>query len=696
MKKITIIISVFIIGLFFISASSENIQDIRDFDLSVKTQDMLITGTVKLDLDFGKFPLYFIYNKGQVNEKAKYYAKTSRYTLWMTKGGLVFDSSKRKGNKKDIHKEPHFKSTESVKYERNVSRLMFIGANKNPVMIPVDETKLRVNYFKGNDPAKWHCDVPTSQAVLYKNLYKNIELKVYGVEKQIEYDWVVKPGGNPVEIRFEYKNIKGSRIDKDGNLLIETDFGVLMHKKPVSYQKIGIENGAGRRVKVNMEFKKIGKNTYGFEVSEYDRNFELIIDPVVLAYSTYLGGSIEDYGYDITVDSSGNAYVTGRTHSTDFPTTNEYQSNQSGVDAFVTKIDTTKAGVSSLLYSTYLGGNSQDYSWGIAVDSSGNAYVTGRTHSTDFPCLNQFQANQGGSDVFVSKIDTTKAGVSSLLYSTYLGGGDYDEGYGIVVDSIGNAYVTGLTHSTDFPTKNEYQSNQPGVDAFVTKIDTTKAGVSSLLYSTYLGGGDYDEGYSIAVDSSDNAYVTGRTHGTDFPTKNEYQFNQSRVDAFITKIDTTKVGVSSLLYSTYLGGGDYDEGYGIAVDSSGNAYVTGRTHSINFPTKKEYQSNQSGVDAFVTKIDTTNFGASSLIYSTYLGGGDWDNCNGITVDSSGNAYVTGLTHSIDFPTKNEYQSNQPGVDVFITKLDPTQSGVSSLLYSTYLGGEVMMRVMESQ
>ena len=207
---------------------------------------------------------------------------------------------------------------------------MFIGANKNPEMVPVDETKLRVNYFKGNDPAKWHCDVPTSQAVLYKGLYKNIELKVYGVEKQIEYDWIVKPGGNPGDIRFEYKNVKGTRIDKDGNLLIETDFGELMHKSPVSYQEIGRAQGARRRAQsevvgaglracpkerrdVNVTFKKIGKNTYGFEVSEYDKSQELIIDPVVLVYSTYLGGSDEDWGMGIAVDNNGYAYVTGTT-----------------------------------------------------------------------------------------------------------------------------------------------------------------------------------------------------------------------------------------------------------------------------------------------------------------------------------------------------------------------------------------------
>ena len=242
------------------------------------------------DLNFGKFPLYFISNKGQVDKKARFYAKASRYTLWLTKEGLVFDSVKPsqveaevKGEEKSPYSPHSPHSPHSTKLERDVSRLFFLNANKNPEMVSVDETKLRVNYFIGNDKSKWHCDVPTSQAVLYKNLYKNIDLKVFGIEKQIEYDWIVKPGGNPESIRFQYKNVKGTRLDEEGNLLIETDFGELIHKKPVSFQEIRMEHGAcsmeGRSV-IDVRFKNIGKNTYGFEVGEYDKRYDLIIDPV--------------------------------------------------------------------------------------------------------------------------------------------------------------------------------------------------------------------------------------------------------------------------------------------------------------------------------------------------------------------------------------------------------------------------------
>jgi hypothetical protein len=731
-KKFFILVAVIFTALVFFSTSAsvdaEKMQEIKGLDLMVKPQNIDSSGTVKTDLNFGKFPLYFIFNKGQVNKKAKFYAKASRYTLWLTKEGLVFDSFKKVKDKVEVEegKERHTPpfghpsqegnnqlphspyspySTHSPKLERDVSRLVFLDADKNPEMVQVEESKLRVNYFIGNDKSKWHCDVPTSQAVLYKSLYKDIDLKVYGIEKQIEYDWVVKPGGNPGDIRFEYKNVKGTRLDDEGNLLIETDFGELIHKKPVSYQERGAQSarrtgqstgvGAGLRAcpierrDVNVTFKKISNNTYGFEVRKYDKSRELIIDPVVLAYSTYLGGGGEDYGRGIDVDNSGNVYVTGGTYSEDFPTLNQYQTYHGVYDVFITKIDPTQSGSSCLIYSTYLGGCGQDHGGGIVVDSSGCVYVTGYTTSTDFPTLKQYQGHGGWSDAFVAKIDTIQSGASSLIYSTYLGGGDTDEGIGIAVDSSGNAFVTGSTNSTDFPILNQYQTDQNGSNAFLTKIDTTQSGTSSLIYSTILGGSGGDNGIGIAVDSNGFAYVAGQTRSSDFPNLNQFQstYQGGLYDAFVTKFDTTQNGASSLIYSTYLGGKGEDRSYGIVVDNSGNAYVIGWTNSTDFPTLDQYQTYKGMYDAFVTKIDTTQSGSSSLIYSTYLGGGGSDIGIGIALDSSRNAYVTGWTSSTDFPILNQYQTDQNGNDAFVTKIDMTNSGASSLIYSTYLGGD---------
>jgi hypothetical protein len=576
-RIVLLITGIVLVGLSVLLSSHEKMKDITKTD-PIKTSRSIIPphkGNMQPDFDFGKFPLYFIKNQGQFNQKARFYVKTSHCTLWVTQEGLVFDRIKEvekthpdpsghpsreqhtpsalRGHPSQEGNNPGFpNSPYSTKIHREVSRFVFLNANKNPDIVPINQAKLKVNYFKGNDRSKWVCDVPTSLGVLYKNLYNNIDLKVYGIEKQVEYDWIVRPGGNPEDIRFHLKNIKSISIDREGNLLIESSLGKEKHKKPAAFQMI-----KNKKVKIKSQFKRIGKgkNIYGFFIGTYDKNHELIIDPVYLSYSTYLGGSSEDRAYDIAVDSGGNyVYVTGVTWSANFPTLNQYQGNQSSTDAFITKIDTSQSGSSSLLYSSYLGGNGTDTGWGIAADSSGIAYITGTTGSSDFPTLNQYQSNQSQDDVFVTKIDTTQSGSSSLLYSTYLGGNSYDQGYGIAIDSSSNAYVSGTTNSTDFPTLNQYQTDQSYTDIFVTKLDTTQSGSSCLVYSTYLGGSYYDFGNGIALDSSGYVYVIGETWSSNFPLLNQYQGYQGMTDAVISKLDTSQSGSSSLLYSTYLGG----------------------------------------------------------------------------------------------------------------------------------------------
>jgi len=690
MKKASILVLVLAVCVcaFFMVADVSRAQGVNGLQAkgpAAGPRGLIPSGNVKVDVDFAKVPLYFIANRGQVNEQARFYARARRYTLWLTREGLVFDGIKKQDPPITPHQSPLYQSTPhrspTTKHERDVSRLMFIGANPNPEMKAVKPAALKVNYFTGNDRSKWNCDVPTSLAVQYGNLYKNIDLQVYGIEKQIEYDWLVRPGGDPAAIRFAYKDIKGSRIDKDGNLVIETRFGELMHKKPIGYQVIDSKKQA-----VDVTFKKTGKDSFGFSVGQYDQGYDLIIDPLVLVYSTYLGGEYPDFGYSIAVDGSGHAYVTGLTYSTDFPTLNQYQADQGDIDAFVTKLDPSQSGTAGLLYSAYLGGGDVDIGYGIAVDGSGHAYVTGYTDSTDFPSLNQYQADKGGSDVFVAKLDPSQSGAAGLLYSTILGGGDNDYGSGMAVDDSGHAYVTGYTYSTDFPTLHQFQSFQGVYDLFIAKLDPSQSGTAGLLYSTYLGGGDEDEGYGIAVDGSGHVYVTGCTYSTDFPTLHQYQaYKKEKWDIFVAKLDPSQSGAAGLLYSTYLGGGDTDIGYGIAVDGSGYAYVTGDTHSTDFPTLHQYQADQGSEDVIIAKLDPSQSGASSLLYSTYLGGGDADIGYGIAVDGSGYAYVTGCTYSWNFPTRDPSQAYQGGRDVFVAKLAPSQSGTAGLLYSTYLG-----------
>ena len=388
----------------------------------------------------------------------------------------------------------------------------------------------------------------------------------------------------------------------------------------------------------------------------YDKSRPLVIDPV-LVYSTYLGGGGNDIGNGIALDPAGNAYVTGSTLSTNFPTLNPRQAtNQGANDVFVTKLN---AAGNALVYSTYLGGtvnthvtgSGDDQGKSITVDSSGNAYVTGFTSSTNFPTQGTLRPTYGGGtfDAFVFKLNATGA---TLAYSAYLGGSLEDEGNGIAVDSVGNAYLTGYTQSTNFPTVTPFQASiAGGSNAFVTKVN---AAGSAFVFSTYLGGNGGDKGNAIAVDASGNAYITGSTNATNFPTVNAFQpFNSGpeqfgpSIDAFITKFSATG---TSLIYSTYLGGNipypapasfASDWGYAIAVDSSGSAYVTGETGAQNFPVANAFQYSNPGVNsAFVTKLSPSG---SSLDYSTYLGGSGYigGTGNAIAVDAAGQAHVAG-------------------------------------------------------
>lgn len=395
-----------------------------------------------------------------------------------------------------------------------------------------------------------------------------------------------------------------------------------------------------------------------------------------LSYSTYLGGSGNDSGLSIAVDSVGNAYVTGSTAS-DFEVRNPFQRvNRGGGDVFVAKLDANGA---AMVYATYLGGSGLDQGLDIAVDQAGAAYVTGVTASTDFGDVGARQPiqpnNRGGGDAFIAKLSATGA---DLIYSTYFGGAGADAGHSIAVDSGGAAYITGLTGSTNLPTQNPLQgANRGEEDAFVAKIN---AAGSAIVYATYLGGAKSDAGYGIAVDASGAAYVTGMTASTDFNTKNALQSaNRGELDAFVAKISNDG---SALSYSSYLGGSSSEFGYGIAVDSPGNAYVVGATASTDFNTGNPLQNANSGAfDAFVTKI---NPAGSALVYSTYLGGAGSDTASSVAVDAAGGVYLTGSATSTNFPVKSPTQDKNGGSgDAFITAINPAGS---DLVYSTYLGG----------
>jgi hypothetical protein len=555
-----------------------------------------------------------------------------------------------------------------------------VDANRNAAVTGARELPGKVNYFIDNDPKKWRTNVPTYAEVKYKDIYPGVDLVFYGNQQQLEHDFVVAPGADVDRIALRLEGSKKVSLDAKGNLVMTVEGREVQLQRPLIYQE---GSDGHREISGGYVVNACGEVT--FKVGDYDATKPLMIDPV-LAYSTYLGGSSYDGATAIAVDSSGNAYVTGETDSMDFPTTagalqGSYASEYQGYNAFVAKLN--PAG-SALVYSTYLGGCCDDHGTSIAVDSGGDAHVSGFTASSDFPTTaGAFQTSVGtGAGYYHAFVTKLNSGGSALVYSTYLGGERTDFGNSLALDALGNAFVTGFTESSNFPTTaGTFQTSLAGTrNAFITKLNP---GGSALAYSTFLGGSGYDEGYGIAVDTLGNTYVTGFATSADFPTTSG-AFQTSLAgsqNAFITKLNP---GGSALVYSTYLGGSGDDEGAGVVVDSLGNAFVTGDTLSSNFPTTVQaFQTIYGGSDdAFVTKLNPSG---SSLVYSTYLGGSGYDYGVGIALDSSGNAYVTGGTTSGDFPaTQGAFQTSLPGSrNAFFAILDP---GGSALAYSTFLGG----------
>jgi Beta-propeller repeat/Abnormal spindle-like microcephaly-assoc'd, ASPM-SPD-2-Hydin len=657
---------------------------------------------IRLAENYGKLPLSFEANKGQTDGRVKFLSRGRGYGLFLTSSEAVLTlrHGKPKDQKfKDRINDSRLRGRDLESESLSVLRLELAGANPAIDVAGLEELPGKSNYFIGNDPNGWRTNVPNFAKVQYKDVYPGMDLIYYGNQGELEYDWVVRPGADLGAIQFSIGGAHQIRIGPQGDLVIQTEDGEVRFRKPVVYQQevtIDSPQPTAKNENRNSRFETRnsslitrqlldgryvlrGKGGVGFEVASYDRSTPLIIDPV-LVYSTYLGGGGHDEGLGIAVDSAGNAYVTGTAGSTNFPVASPIQVAFGGLpnDAFVTKLNATG---SALVYSTYLGGSGDDFGKGIVVDSSGNAYVTGGTGSTNFPTASPIQAAFGGGlyDAFVTKLNATG---SALVYSTYLGGSGTEIGSGVTLDSAGNAYVTGSTSSTNFPTASPIQAAFGGGpnDAFVTKLN---AAGSALVYSSYLGGGGDDGGGGIAVDSVGNAYVIGFTGSTNFPTASPIQaaFGGGNYDAFVTKLNAAG---SALVYSTFLGGSNTDFGNGIAVDSSGNAYVAGNTVSTDFPTVNPFQATNHGfLDAFVAKL---NAAGSAFVYSTYLGGAGDEFGWHIAVDSAGNAYLVGSTKSANFPTASPLQATYGAAitaNAYVTKLN---AAGSALIYSTYLGG----------
>ena len=601
---------------------------------------------------YGDLPLSFEANRGQADPRVNFLARGRGYHIFLAEAEVVLALQK-----------PNVDSESAA----DVVRMRFPGSNPAPVISGLDRLATRSHRFSGSDPRKWVTGIPNYARVKYADIYPNVDLVFYGHQSELRYDFMVAPGAVPDVINLSFKGARGLRVNAQGELVLLTGGGELRMRRPFIYQEKD-----GLKEPVSGGYLLLGDDSAGFCTVGYDVTRPLIIDPAV-TYSTYLGGSRIDTADGIAVDSDGNIYITGDTTSTDFPAAGQSQASRGGAtDVFVAKIESS----GRLSYVAYLADSRAETGNGIAVDPSGNVYITGETSSSDFPTAQPLQADfGGGTDGFVAKLSSDG---SLLVYSTYLGESDEDAGEDIAVDGSGNVYATGQTESSDFPTAIPLQAAMGGAsDAFVAKLNSSG---TALSFATYLGGGGEDGGEGIALDESGNVYIAGTTGSADFPTVQPLQGTLGGgTDAFVAKLNSSG---TVLEYATYLGGNGNDESDGLAVDASGNAYLVGETASGNFPTVDALQSSRQGAtDAFVAKL---NASGETLVYATYLGGSGAESGSGIALDTSNRVYIVGRTGSSNFPVSKSIQGYGGGdADAFVAVLQPSGQ---EFVYATFLGG----------
>jgi hypothetical protein len=635
----------------------------------------------RINSSYAALPLAFEANQGQVDAQVKYMARGTAYTLFLTANEAVISlySPARRAeqtmadagavNHSHLMRSPRNAKTQPL--STSVVRMHLVKGNSRAKVAASDPLPGRINYYIGNDPSKWQTGVGQYARVSYENVYPGVNMAFHGAQRQMEFDFIVAPGANSAPIELGFSGARRISTDASGNLVLSSAAGDLVLHCPVAYQ----EQNGGRQL-VDARFVLKANNEVAFALGPYDRSRELVIDPT-LTFATYLGGNAEDEAFAIAVDSSGNTYVAGQTASTNFPGNPTTVSSAGGFDAFVSKLN---ASGTALDFTTLIGGSANDSALGIAVNPTGT-YVLGNTSSA--LAFNFTIGPGGGQDVFVAKLDNV---AGALQYLTRIGGTGTDSGNAIAIDLAGNAYIGGETDSTDFPTASPIQLNNAGsIDGFVAKLNTTG---NAFAYSTYLGGSSDDVVTGIALDGSNNAYVTGITVSTDFPTtKGAFQTTAGgQDDGFVAAV---KADGSALIYSTYLGGSGTDDALGIAVDSAGEAYVTGHTNSSNFPTANPQQATLAGAsDVFITKLNTSG---SALLFSTYFGGSLDESGVGTALDPFNDVYVTGDTASSNFPTGGSaFQTSLQGSsNAFVTEL----SNTGFLVYSSYLGGNLTGNVL---
>ncbi len=634
-----------------------------------------------------KLPLRFEKNEGQTSDEVKFLSRGRGYSMFFTPTEAVTVLN-RVSNPPERFFDPTL-SEKSLDIETSVIRMQVVGANKNSRITGQGKLPGTSNYFKGSDPSQWRQGVENFQKVHYEEVYPGIDLVYYGNQKKLEYDFVVKPGADPGNIELNFKGNDSLSIDAKGNLVLETGTRKMVQRAPVIYQTID-----GQKESVEGRYEIKDNHNVAFKLAQYNPDHNLVIDPEV-GFSTYFGGTSTDTVLDIVVDGQGDIYMTGWTVSPDFNVLNEIENATADVDVVVVKLEQT-GDVPSLAWSTYLGGTGIDGGGGIALDGAGNVYVTGSTTSTDFDLLNEVEGDSGGVDVLVFKLEQSN-NIPSLAYSTYLGGSGDDHGLGIAVDSAGNAYVTGVTGSTDFDTLNEIEGDKDSSDVFVFKLEQVN-NVPSLAFSTYMGSSSAETPVGIGVDGSGNIYVAGESRSTDFLLKNPIPSPSGSGnlggDFFVFKMEQTG-NVPSIGFSARAGGfilnlpspiGPGDSLEGMTVDSAGNIYLTGYIYHNGFPLKNNIgpTGNLSRFDSdiFVMKVEHQN-NLPTIGYSTRLGGSFVQRGHDIAVDDAGTAYV--FAHSVrgSIPIYNPLPNVTLGNNLLI-KLEENNNVLNTVFFS-YLG-----------
>jgi hypothetical protein len=635
-RPFVIVFALFVLIVSLLSALDRKVERVFNAAASAPAAaDVAVSSasSARVAKDYRRLPISFEVNQGQTDKSVQFLARGAGYTLFLTPGEAVLSLHTPQANAgKPVGAVVpgtfrHTPKQLPAATPASTVRLQLIGSNTAAEATGVDPLPGNSNYLIGNDPAKWHTDVPTYAKVRYSNVYPGIDLVYYGnQEGRLEHDFVVGPGGDPNQIEFELRDQDRIPALEDGELNLRTKTGDLRLSEPVAYQVIGGENRP-----VVASYVAAGSGHVRFRVGAYDSHFPLVIDPV-LVYTAVFGGSQNDRLKAIAVDTAGNVYVTGFTSSSDFPLIDQYESAPGDIRSgamFVSKLNSSGT---ALLFSTYLGGDGTGPA-AIAVHSSGRIYLSGYT-PTNFPVVNAYQPTYGGGDVdaFISVLNPSG---NAFEWSTYLGGSNSEWPVAMALDPSGNVYVTGAEFAAGFPSLHSMLPDQPGT--FVAKFNSAGVLQYSSIIANYIHGG----AEAVAADSKGSAYITGSTWpGPQTTTPGAFRSTCSEPSscAWVAKLSPTG---DSLVYSTTLGAGPW-HGTGIAVDSDLNAYIVGYTEPGLTVWSKGFQQTFAGgyYDGYVAKLNATG---SNLIWSTYLGGSGDDVISGIALDQYRQVYVTGST-----------------------------------------------------